>query len=202
MKGSECKACLSSAPASLLIRSWVPLMSLMLVTAAPGAGGYGAPPIQQQQQEMFGAAPPAAGGPGGGMYGNRPPAMQQQQPPAAMYGGQVQQFGRGPPAGGGGMYGGPGGGHTPAPVSGPGMYGNGGGAGPAYGMGAGPVAHSGEPLRIVPIRALNPYLARWTIKARCSQKGEVRRSELLLQFLQGHCCCKPLLALAATVLCD
>jgi len=32
----------------------------------------------------------------------------------------------------------------------------------------------------VPIKALNPYLARWTIKARCSQKGEVRRSELLL----------------------
>eukprot|EP00775_Hariotina_reticulata_P005401 gene5401-5635_t len=74
-----------------------------------------------------------------------------------------------PPGIAGGGYGGP-----PQTAAGPGMYGNS-GAGPAYGMGAGPVAHSGEPLRIVPIRALNPYLARWTIKARCSQKGEVRR---------------------------
>lgn len=49
------------------------------------------------------------------------------------------------------------------------------GAGPQYGMGSGPVTQSNEPLRITPIRSLNPYINRWTIKARVSQKGEVRR---------------------------
>jgi hypothetical protein len=34
---------------------------------------------------------------------------------------------------------------------------------------------SNEPHRIVPISGLNPYLARWTIKARVTQKGDVRR---------------------------
>jgi replication factor A1 len=54
-----------------------------------------------------------------------------------------------------------------------------GGAGPAYGMGGGggggPVAHSNEPLRIVPIKGLNPYQSRWTIKARVTQKSDVRK---------------------------
>jgi replication factor A1 len=43
------------------------------------------------------------------------------------------------------------------------------------GGGGGPVSHSSEPLHIVPIKALNPYQSRWTIKARVTQKGDVRR---------------------------
>ncbi|KAI3831046.1 hypothetical protein MKW92_019847 [Papaver armeniacum] len=39
----------------------------------------------------------------------------------------------------------------------------------------GPVAKNEAPARIIPIRALNPYLSRWTIRARVTSKKELRR---------------------------
>ncbi|KAL4564981.1 hypothetical protein LXL04_029061 [Taraxacum kok-saghyz] len=39
----------------------------------------------------------------------------------------------------------------------------------------GPVAKNDAPPRILPISALNPYQGRWTIKARVTSKGELRR---------------------------
>ncbi|KAF8107604.1 hypothetical protein N665_0119s0067 [Sinapis alba] len=39
----------------------------------------------------------------------------------------------------------------------------------------GPVARNEAPPRIIPINALNPYSGRWTIKARVTSKGDLRR---------------------------
>ncbi|XVF52126.1 hypothetical protein PTKIN_Ptkin04bG0239700 [Pterospermum kingtungense] len=39
----------------------------------------------------------------------------------------------------------------------------------------GPIAKNEAPSRIIPISALNPYQGRWTIKARVTAKGELRR---------------------------
>ncbi|GLJ46533.1 hypothetical protein SUGI_0980710 [Cryptomeria japonica] len=39
----------------------------------------------------------------------------------------------------------------------------------------GPIARNEAPARIIPIVALNPYQGRWTIKARVTAKGELRR---------------------------
>ncbi|KAJ8458785.1 hypothetical protein OPV22_031711 [Ensete ventricosum] len=39
----------------------------------------------------------------------------------------------------------------------------------------GPIAKNEAPARIIPIAALNPYQGRWTIKARVTIKGELRR---------------------------
>ncbi|XVE99955.1 hypothetical protein REPUB_Repub03eG0244500 [Reevesia pubescens] len=39
----------------------------------------------------------------------------------------------------------------------------------------GPVVNNEAPPRIIPISALNPYQGRWTIKARVTKKGELRR---------------------------
>eukprot|EP00879_Flechtneria_rotunda_P025305 GHRR01026883.1.p1 GENE.GHRR01026883.1~~GHRR01026883.1.p1 ORF type:complete len:797 (+),score=258.36 GHRR01026883.1:172-2562(+) len=145
----------------------------------PQAGGYGAPPPPMANGTGMYAAPPRAAT---GQYGGGPTAdgMQQQPHAGGMYGGPgpnglgTAPFGNSANAGGPGstgMYGGP---PQAAAAGGPssGMYG---GAGPQYGMGAGPVTQTNEPLRIVPVKSLNPYLSRWTIKARCTQKGEVRR---------------------------
>ena len=39
----------------------------------------------------------------------------------------------------------------------------------------GPIAKNEAPARIIPIAALNPYQGRWTIKARITAKGDIRR---------------------------
>ncbi|KAF8055656.1 RPA1A [Scenedesmus sp. PABB004] len=123
----------------------------------------GAPP---PQYGAYGGPPPAGGAPApGGGYG---------APPHGGGGG----FGGPPPAAAGGMFGAPAPAAAAAPGSAPGMYrpgGGGGGYGGGYGGGGGPVTQSADPPRIVPVSALNPYLARWTIRARVTQKGDVRR---------------------------
>ena len=45
---------------------------------------------------------------------------------------------------------------------------------PRYG-GQGPVVKNDAAMRIVPIDALNPYMGKWTIKARVTSKGQMRR---------------------------
>lgn len=45
---------------------------------------------------------------------------------------------------------------------------------PSMYMNRGPVAKNEAPPRIVPIAALNPYVGRWTIKARVTSKGDLR----------------------------
>ncbi|GBF93369.1 replication A 70 kDa DNA-binding subunit A [Raphidocelis subcapitata] len=117
--------------------------------AAPLGGGYGAPPPLQHQQPPGGYGA-GAGAPLGGGYGAPPPGAFGGPPPAAAAGGPPRPLGGGygaPPAG----FGGPGG---------------------AAGVG-GPVARA-EEVRVVPISSLNPYQGRWTIKARCTHKGDVR----------------------------
>eukprot|EP00878_Enallax_costatus_P012473 GHUV01013026.1.p1 GENE.GHUV01013026.1~~GHUV01013026.1.p1 ORF type:complete len:867 (+),score=301.03 GHUV01013026.1:206-2806(+) len=159
----------------------------------PPAGGYGAPPPMNGPAAggggMYGGPPPAAGPPGGGMYGNGPPQQQPPGPAGGMYGqqqaapagGMYGNTNQGAGANGPATSGGPGGMYGRPPNAAGGMGGPGGGmyggapAGPQYSMGHGPVSQTNEPLRITPIKALNPYINRWTIKARVSQKGEVRR---------------------------
>jgi len=55
-----------------------------------------------------------------------------------------------------------------------------GGYGQGYGMNQnyvpkGAISRNEAPVRIVPIKSLNPYLNRWTIQARVTSKSEVRR---------------------------
>ncbi|GFR50485.1 hypothetical protein Agub_g12748, partial [Astrephomene gubernaculifera] len=167
----------------------------------PVNGGYnnGGPQNAYQQGPppggMYGAPPPAVnpaggGGTGGGPYsGGGGPA-----------GGAGPYGGGGGPAGGAGPYGGgggPAGGAGPYGGGGGGMYGGGGG-GPAPGAGGynpyggggggpggsrpppqyqgqGAIARDEAPPRFMPISALNPYTARWAIRARVTSKGELRR---------------------------
>ncbi len=61
-----------------------------------------------------------------------------------------------------------------------GGYGGGGGGGGGYGQngnykGHGPIARNEAPPRIVPISSLNSYQSHWTIKARITNKSEIRR---------------------------
>jgi replication factor A1 len=42
-------------------------------------------------------------------------------------------------------------------------------------MSKGAISRNEAPARIVPIKSLNPYLNRWTIQARITSKGEIRR---------------------------
>ncbi|GAX74874.1 hypothetical protein CEUSTIGMA_g2320.t1 [Chlamydomonas eustigma] len=46
---------------------------------------------------------------------------------------------------------------------------------PHYGAGSGAVARNEAPARIMPIRSLNPFSGRWTIKAKCTSKAEMKR---------------------------
>lgn len=110
-------------------------------------------------------APPPSNPSGG--YGQPPSQSAKPLPPPAAgsfpapvgagrgpsYGGGVSG-GSAPPAGSGGV-----GGTVPPP---------------RYG-GQGPVVKNEAAIRIVPIDALNPYMGKWTIKARVTSKGDMRR---------------------------
>ena len=134
-------------------------------------GAYGGNPNPHQQQPPRGGggynnAGPGAyssggGGGGGNQYQNQ--YQNQQQRPSG-YGG-----------GGGGGYGaGDGGGYPPhaSGASGGGYGGN--RPQPNYAQ-RGPISRNEAPARIVPIKSLNPYLNRWTIQARVTNKGDLRR---------------------------
>ncbi|CAI6006041.1 unnamed protein product [Closterium sp. NIES-65] len=96
--------------------------------------------------------------------------QQQQQQKQSQYSGVSGPPGGGPAAShGGGFAGGPG-------AGGGGGYGGGGGAAPPPSYSArGPVARNEAHARVVPIDSLNPYLGKWTIKARVTSKGDIRR---------------------------
>ena len=97
-----------------------------------------------------GAPTDAKPAPGGGAYGVPPP------PAPGGYGAPAPGGYGAPPA--------PGGYGAPAAA-----------APPSFGYGgAGPVARTDAPPRIVPIASLNAYQNRWTIKARVTAKSEVR----------------------------
>lgn len=146
--------------------------------AGPPPQQYGGPPPQQY------GGPPQAYNAGGG-FGGPPPGNQ----PGSAYGGPPPNQGGNPygqPGGGGRGYGAPVGGGYGAPNV---PY----GAAPAqqqqqqrapgnpYGQpaqqyrGAGPVARNEAPSHIMPINALNSYQNRWTIKARVTNKSDIRR---------------------------
>ncbi|EFJ49234.1 hypothetical protein VOLCADRAFT_104448 [Volvox carteri f. nagariensis] len=166
-----------------------------------GGGMYGGPPPpvnqnynanQYQQQgappgSMYGGPPPPANGgqPGGG-YGSSsgpygaggnsyPGGGGEQQQQQGMYGGGPlpQQNG------GANGYGGRGGAAPQAgynPYVAPGGAGGGGGSRPPPQYQAqGAIARDEAPPRIMPISALNPYIARWAIRGRVTSKGELRR---------------------------
>lgn len=136
-----------------------------------GGGAYGAPPPQQQQQPQYGAygAPPPQPA-----YGAPPPNPYGAPPPAAAAG----PYGAPPPN----PYG------APPPAAAPQMppqhqqqqqppqqqYG--GGIAPQYRPAAGgAIARNEAPVQLTPINALNSYQNRWTIKARVTQKSDIRR---------------------------
>jgi replication factor A1 len=46
---------------------------------------------------------------------------------------------------------------------------------PHYGAGSGAVARNEAPAKIMTIKSLNPFSGRWTIKAKCTSKAELKR---------------------------
>jgi len=132
--------------------------------ATPVQPAYGAAP----QQPAYGTAPayagrpPAAGGPpvasGAGWGAQRGPVAKPEQRDSML----VDY------SGGGGAGRAAGGGYGGGGYSG-GGYGGGGGG---YGGGGYGGADGDTP--IFPISSLNPYQNRWTIKARCFNKGDIR----------------------------
>lgn len=142
--------------------------------APPPGAGYGGPPpgapygAPPHQHQINGGHPPAGGpygAPPAGPYGGGAPAGPygapaggpRQQPPANPYGAPPQQHGGANPYGGGG-----GGGHdAPAPNYRP--------------AGGGAIVRNEAPAQILDIDSLNPYQNRWTVKARVTNKSDIRR---------------------------
>ena len=138
-------------------------------------GAYGAPPPQQQQ---YGAPPPSYGAP-------QPQPHQHGGPLPSAYGAPPPNpYGAPPATSAAGPYGAP-----PAanPYGAPQMppahhqqqqqqqYG-GGGMAPQYRPAAGgAIARNEAPVQLTPITALNSYQNRWTVKARVTQKSDIRR---------------------------
>lgn len=124
----------------------------------PAQAPYGAStgPGYQNQAPSVGASPGYGRGSGG--------AYQQQQQPGP-YGAPAAAGGAyGAGRGVGGQYG------SSAPGRGP--YGQ---PAPDYRAGNSAIARNEAPAKIVPINSLNAYQNRWTIKARVSVKGDLRR---------------------------
>eukprot|EP00884_Botryococcus_braunii_P015981 jgi/Botrbrau1/3066/Bobra.0070s0059.1 len=135
----------------------------------PDVGAYGSGVHQN------GAGPPAAvsslgNAYGGGSYGGNGSAY---GAPTSAYGqGASYNSGYGPPAGGGGG----GGGGFGQGAGGYGAGGTGYGQAPRYNVGgAGPIVRNEAPPKLMPIASLNSYQNRWTIRARVTQKSDVRR---------------------------
>ncbi|GAB4823832.1 hypothetical protein N2152v2_010878 [Parachlorella kessleri] len=140
---------------------------------APGPNQGGPPPQQYGQppnQPYGGAAPQQYGGggggaPGGGQYGGGSRPQQMGGMPGNPYGGG----GGGGTGGAGGAPGNPYGAPPVMPYGAPGGgYRGGGGSG-------GPIARNDGALNIMPINSLNSYQNRWTIKARVTNKSDIRR---------------------------
>eukprot|EP00803_Ostreobium_quekettii_P006045 evm.model.scf_430.4 EVM.evm.TU.scf_430.4 scf_430:16968-25836(+) len=157
-----------------------------------GAGGN----LNQNSAPAPGSTGPGSTGPYGqgawpttGMYGQggstRPSGQSggyssnyqdSRGPPGS---GAASFYGQGPQRGGGGDAGNS---YRSRNVHEGGPYGQSGGglnpgAGPPqYNMSrGGPIARDETPANITPISSLNPYMNRWTIKARCTSKSDVRR---------------------------
>jgi replication factor A1 len=142
----------------------------------PQNGGpqYGAPP-PQPQYGAYGAPPPQGGGGGPpAAYGAPPPNPYGAPAAPGPYGAPPPNpYGAPPPAaGGGGGYG-----HTNIQPNNP--YGGGAAAAPVNpqyrAAGGGATARNDAPVQFTPINALNSYQNRWTVKARVTQKSDIRR---------------------------
>jgi len=109
---------------------------------------------------MYGA--PSGGGGGG------PPQMVNAGPYGAPPVHSNNPYGA-PPAG---PYGAP---PSSNPYGAPPMAGGGGGAGQYHPVAGGTIARNDAPPNLMPINALNSYQNRWTVKARVTQKSDIRR---------------------------